>query len=77
MTFNQAPNSGLDPMPDDMPENQPEETRPRTPEQEVQRKQLKRIYITLILGGLAVGGVLSVIIVMILRYFGLTNGTGG
>ncbi len=77
MTFDQAPNTGSDSMPDETSDPQSEETRPRTPEQDAQRKQLQRIYITLILGGLAVGGVLSIVIVMVLRYFGLTDGTGG
>lgn len=39
---------------------------------EADRKKLKRIYISLILIGLAIGVVMSVVIVMALNYFGLT-----
>lgn len=39
---------------------------------EADRKKLKQIYISLILIGLAIGGVLSVVIILALNRFGLT-----
>lgn len=39
---------------------------------EADRKKLKQIYISLILIGLAIGGVLSVVIVVVMNHFGLT-----
>ncbi|NJR69277.1 MAG: hypothetical protein HC771_11910 [Synechococcales cyanobacterium CRU_2_2] len=54
----------------------PERTPERTPEQQAQRQRLQRIYLTLILSSLAVGGVLAFILVLVLRHFGLTQSPG-
>lgn len=44
-----------------------------TPEIEAQKKKLKKIYIGLVLGGLALGGVLSIGVVFALQRLGLTQ----
>ena len=54
--------------------DQPDDLQPFPPAKvnEADRKKLKQIYISLILIGLAIGGVLSVGIVVALNHFGLT-----
>lgn len=64
MTLNDPPN--LNDRPDEL------QSFPPAKVNESDRKKLKQIYISLILIGLAIGGVLSVGIVLMMNRFGLT-----
>ena len=44
-----------------------------TPETEAQKQRLKKLYIGLVLGGLAVGGLMSIGVVFALQRLGLTQ----
>ena len=70
MSLNEPPNlnnlSNLNSQPDDLSSFPPAKVN------EADRKKLKQIYLSLILLGLVIGGVLSVGIVVALNHFGLT-----